>query len=120
MRLLAAISITFLAVISAVVCCILSGAPFQLRASSQDSPTRTYLGFDLNTYPGDNALPILRKTFFFAGYWLSPPPGAKLNSWLGKREWLPAHGFVFLSLYHVPQASHLIPTALTAQNATPH
>jgi hypothetical protein len=118
MRLLAAISITFLAVISAVVCCILSGAPFQLRASAQDSPTRTYLGFDLNTYPGDNALPILRKTFFFAGYWLSPPPGAKLNSWLGKRELLRAHGFGFLALYRGPQGSDLKSEARAAQKGS--
>src|SRR5229473_1296923 len=118
MRLLAAISITFLAVISAVVCCILSGAPFQLRASAQDSPTRTYLGFDLNTYPGDNALPILRKTFFFAGYWLSPPPGAKLNSWLGKRELLRAHGFGFLVLYRGPQGSDLKSEARAAQQGS--
>src|SRR5712664_4056911 len=51
-----------------------------------------YLGFDLNTYPGDAALPVLRKTFSFAGYWLSPPPGAKRNTWVGKRQLLwPPH-----------------------------
>ena len=36
-----------------------------------------YLGFDRNIYPGDAALPTLRKTFSFAGYWLSPPPFEK-------------------------------------------
>jgi len=27
-----------------------------------------YLGFDRNEYPGDAALPVLRKTFSFSGY----------------------------------------------------
>jgi hypothetical protein len=39
-----------------------------------------YLGFDLNEYPGDDALPALRKTFAFTSYWLSPPPGEKRTS----------------------------------------
>jgi len=58
-----------------------------------------YLGFDRNVYPGDAAIPILRKTFAFTGYWLSPPPGEKTNTWLGKRELLRSHGFGFLVLY---------------------
>src|SRR5260370_8670068 len=36
-----------------------------------------HLGFDLNTYPGDAALPFLRKTCSFAGHRLSPPPEAE-------------------------------------------
>jgi hypothetical protein len=60
---------------------------------------RSYLGFDRNLYPGDDALPILRKTFSFASYWLSPPPGEKANTWKGKRELLHSHGFGFLVLY---------------------
>lgn len=40
-----------------------------------DQGPSSYLGFDLNEYPGDDALPALRKTFSFTGYWLSPPPG---------------------------------------------
>ena len=66
-----------------------------------------YLGFDLNTYPGDAALPVLRKTFSFAGYWLSPPPGAKRNTWVGKRQLLLSQKFGFLLLYRGPQTSEL-------------
>lgn len=58
-----------------------------------------YLGFDRNAYPGDAALPILRKIFSFSSYWLSPPPGEKTNSWRGKRELFRARGFGFLVLY---------------------
>ena len=66
-----------------------------------------YLGFDLNTYPGDATLPVLRKTFSFAGYWLSPPPGAKRNTWVGKRQLLLSQKFGFLLLYRGPQTSEL-------------
>ena len=66
-----------------------------------------YLGFDLNTYPGAAALPILRKTFSFAGYWLSPPPGAKRNTWVGKRQLLLSQKFGFLLLYRGPQSGEL-------------
>jgi Domain of unknown function (DUF1906) len=59
----------------------------------------SYLGFDLNIFPGDAALPILRKTFAFGGYWLSPPLGEKTNTWTGKRESMRAQGFGFLLLY---------------------
>ncbi len=59
----------------------------------------TWLGFDLNIYPGDAAVSILRKSFVFTGYWLSPPPGEKTNSWKGKREFLESSGFGFLLLY---------------------
>jgi hypothetical protein len=59
----------------------------------------SYRGFDRNDYPGDEAMVILRKQFAFVGYWLSPPPGERLNSWLGKREKLAAQGFGFLLLY---------------------
>ena len=50
-----------------------------------DTAHHTYLGFDRNSYPGDAALPILRKTFAFTSYWISPPPGEKTNTWLGQR-----------------------------------
>src|SRR5260370_13896267 len=66
-----------------------------------------YLGFDLNTYPGDATLPVLCKTFSFAGYWLSPPPGAKRNTWVGKRQLLLSQKFGFLLLYRGPQTSEL-------------
>jgi hypothetical protein len=58
-----------------------------------------FLGFDRNEYPGDAALPVLRKSYFFASYWLSPPPGEKSNSWIGKRGLIKAQGFGFLLLY---------------------
>jgi hypothetical protein len=65
------------------------------------------LGFDRNIYPGDSSLPILRKSFAFTSYWLSPPPGEKRNSWKGKRELLLSHGFGFLVLYRGPDSSEL-------------
>jgi hypothetical protein len=61
-------------------------------------PVQTYLGFDANEYPGDDALPGLRRTFSFSGYWLNAPPGAKTNSWIGKRAELLKNGFGFLVL----------------------
>jgi len=61
--------------------------------------SRSYLGFDRNIYPGDSSLPILRKSFAFTSYWLSPPPGEKRNTWKGKRELLVGQGFGFLVLY---------------------
>jgi hypothetical protein len=59
----------------------------------------SYLGFDRNLYPGDDALPILRKTFSFASFWLGPPPGEKTNTWSGKRDLLRKHGFGFVVLF---------------------
>jgi len=56
-------------------------------------------GFDRNEYPGDAALPLLRKSYSFAGYWLSPPSGEKSNSWIGKRGVMQAQGFGFLLLF---------------------
>src|SRR5258706_15761991 len=67
----------------------------------------TYLGFDLNTYPGDAALSILRKTFSFGGYWLSAPPGAKQNTWVGKRQRMLSEKFGFLILFNGPQRAEL-------------
>jgi hypothetical protein len=60
------------------------------------APARAYLGFDRNDYPGDAALPELRKHFAFTGYWLTNPPGATHNSWLGTRDRLRGAGFGFL------------------------
>ncbi len=57
-----------------------------------------FLGFDRNEYPGDRALPELRKHFSFVGYWLTNPPGEQTNSWKGKREILMRTGFGFLVL----------------------
>jgi len=71
------------------------------------APEKAYLGFDRNTYPGDAALPILRKSFTFVSFWLSAPPGEKTNTWTGKRELLRSQGFGFVVLYHGPQISEL-------------
>ncbi len=58
-----------------------------------------FLGFDRNDYPGDDNLASLRKTFTFTGYWLNAPPGAKSNSWIGKRAVVEKAGFGFVVLY---------------------
>ncbi len=55
-----------------------------------------YVGFDANEYPGDALLPALRKQFSFVGYWLTNPPGANTNPWVGKRDVLLRSGFGFL------------------------
>jgi len=66
-----------------------------------------YLGFDRNLYPGDDAMRLLRRDFFFTGYWLSPPPGEKSSTWQGKREALHSLGYGFLLLYSAPDSSKL-------------
>jgi len=91
----------------ATICFSLVLAGFLLEAdvlgqSVPDSAKSAYLGFDLNTYPGDSALQVLRKSFQFAGYWLDAPPGAKTNTWVGKRRAVEAEGFGFLVLYNGP------------------
>jgi glycoside hydrolase-like protein len=60
--------------------------------------TQNPIGFDSNNYPGDEALPALRKHFAFAGYWLTNPPGEHHNSWVGKRDILLRNDFGFLVL----------------------
>ena len=75
--------------------------------SSHSSRVRSYVGFDRNEYPGDEALPLLRKSYSFASYWLSPPPGEKSNSWIGKRGVMQAQGFGFLLLYQGRTSSQL-------------
>jgi hypothetical protein len=93
------------------------------RAQKQTAPakektTKTYLGFDRNIYPGDDALPILRKNFSFAGYWLSPPPGEKANSWTGKRALLLSHGFGFAVLFRARPVREIKTEALAAGNGS--
>src|SRR5580700_4178027 len=79
---------------------------------------RAYLGFDRNIFPGKEALPVLRKTFTFSGYWLSPPTGEKTNTWLGQRELLRAQGFGFLLLYLGPLSRELKNEAAAVQRGT--
>jgi hypothetical protein len=71
-------------------------APASAAAAEDEGP---FLGFDRNIYPGDDALPILRKTFAYAGFWVGPPPGEKINTWKGKRELMKSLGFGFAVLY---------------------
>jgi hypothetical protein len=100
------------------------------RASSQavnrpPGASRSYVGFDRNDYPGDDALPSLRKQFSFAGYWLNIPPGAQQNTWQGKRDLLVQNGFGFLVLANgrfdaeilKAQRSGTKPTALGQKDA---
>jgi hypothetical protein len=70
------------------------------RTQAENPPPQTYLGFDANDYPGDDSLPTLRRTFTFSGYWLNAPPGAKTNSWAGRRAALLKNGFGFLVLFN--------------------
>jgi Domain of unknown function (DUF1906) len=60
------------------------------------SARQNYVGFDANNYPGDAQLPALHKQFAFTGYWLTNPPGANSNPWVGKRDILLRNGFGFL------------------------
>ena len=69
-------------------------------ATGVNAAAHGYLGFDRNGYPGDDALPALRRHFAFAGYWLNNPPGASGNGWQGKRELLLHQGFGFLVLFN--------------------
>jgi hypothetical protein len=70
----------------------------QQPAPKPGAATASYVGFDSNDYPGDAALPALRRHFSFAGYWLTNPPGANQNSWQGKRDALVRNDFGFLVL----------------------
>lgn len=91
-----------------VAALLFAGALIAASANtSQKSAQRSYLGFDRNEYPGDDALPVLRRTFAFSSYWLSPPPGEKTNTWTGKRELLRLQGFGFVVLYRGPDSREL-------------
>jgi hypothetical protein len=107
-----------------LLCLVLGAAVLLLIVPSpiaaQESPsTPAYLGFDLNTYPGDAGLSILRKTFSFAGYWLNAPPGTKQNNWTGKRQLVLARHLGFLLLYNGPLSAQLkSPMQATKRGAT--
>lgn len=91
---------------------------FANSASAPEEPQHNYLGFDRNIYPGDDALPVLRKTFAFSSYWLSPPPGDKTNTWSGKRELLRSQGFGFVVLYRGPDSRELKTEAVAKAKGT--
>ncbi|MGH9746086.1 MAG: glycoside hydrolase domain-containing protein [Candidatus Acidiferrales bacterium] len=86
-----------------------------LAATLASAASPPYLGFDANEYPGDAALPALRRSFSFAGYWLNNPPGAKTNDWAGKRTVLLENGFGFLVLFNGRTASQLKSSAAAAE-----
>jgi hypothetical protein len=65
-------------------------------ATGAASGQQNYVGFDANDYPGDAQLAALRKQFAFTGYWLTNPPLANTNPWVGKRNVLLRNGFGFL------------------------
>ncbi len=92
--------------ISLLVLSLMAGAmialssPGRTNTHSQDQQAKiAYLGFDRNVYPGDEAMKALRRDFSFSGYWLSPPPREKTNTWRGKREFVRSLGFGFVVLY---------------------
>ncbi len=62
------------------------------------APAGHYAGFDRNLYPGDDRLATLHQHFAFTGYWLTPPPGETVNTWIGKRPQLLKAGYGFLVL----------------------
>src|SRR6266481_5883893 len=110
----AALSAATLLAAATLFACIV---PPQVSLAPETAP-RFYLGFDRNIYPGDAALPILRKTFVFTSYWLSPPPGEKINTWLGKREFLRSLGFGFLVLHRGRESGELKNEAAAKRNGT--
>jgi hypothetical protein len=95
-------------------------APQAQQVSQAQQAPRACLGFDLNIFPGKDALPVLRKTFAFAGYWLSPPPGEQNDTWVGngQREALRAQGFGFLLLYRGRASSDLKSDAVATEKGT--
>jgi hypothetical protein len=85
------------------------------RAKMATAPS--YLGFDRNNYPGDAALPVLRKTFRYMSYWLNNPPGETVNSWAGKRAILRQNDFGFLVLFTGRTDDEIKAAAASGQSA---
>jgi len=69
-------------------------------ASFGQERSASFLGFDLNEYPGDANLKTLRQTFAYTGYWLNSPPGTSSNNWVGHRAAVEKAGFGFLVLFN--------------------
>src|SRR5580704_5177764 len=123
MRLLA----TFLpaVLLLAVAGCAQQTAPTPVNHAPSRA-TQNPIGFDSNDYPGDDALPALRRHFAFAGYWLTNPPGERQNGWIGKRDVLLHHDFGFLVLANgkfdaeikKAKRSGTTPVALGSKDAT--
>jgi hypothetical protein len=77
--------------------------------------SRPVLGFDRNDYPGDAALPALRRTYSFSSYWLNTPPGATANTWAGKRGILVRNKFGFLVLFNGRASAELMSEVAAAR-----
>jgi hypothetical protein len=88
--------LTALFVLATSLCAQQNHAP--TAAATSYGASGSYIGFDNNDYPGDEALPVLQRHFAFAGYWLNNPPGENHNSWQGKRDVLLRNGFGFIVL----------------------
>jgi hypothetical protein len=125
MRIQYAMRIPTLSRLALLLAAIAAAATPSAQPAKPTAPTRNYVGFDANDYPGDALLPALRKQFSFTGYWLTNPPLAHSNSWIGKREILLRNGFGFLVLADGrwdkeivrSQKSGISPTALGRQDA---
>jgi hypothetical protein len=113
----AGLSFLLVSAVAAILLLFSCKAGTQPSSQEQQAPGG-YLGFDLNIFPGKNALPVLRKTFAFSGYWLSPPPGEKTNTWLGQREVLRSEGFGYLLLYRGPLGRELKNEATAVEKGT--
>lgn len=73
--------------------------PKAAPASAESTSTaENHVGFDRNLYPGDSIMASMHASFGFTGYWLTPPPGEKTNTWKGKRALLRSQGWGFLLL----------------------
>jgi hypothetical protein len=107
----------FVVALAAAAFLVAFGAGRQANSRS-DEIHRAYLGFDRNIYPGDAALPVLRKTFRFTSYWLGPAPGEKTNTWLGKHKLLHSQGFGFVVLYRGRNSSEFKETPDATRKGT--
>jgi hypothetical protein len=94
-----------------------NGAVAQQAETAGTSAKRNFVGFDANEYPGDALLPALRKQFSFTGYWLTNPPGADHNPWIGKRDLLMRNGFGFLVVANGRLDKEILRSAKTGKPA---
>ncbi len=83
---------------TAVSICLAAALLFS--SSTPAAAQNNYIGFDKNSYPGDDLLLALHQTFAYTGYWLNNPPGMNSNPWAGKRSVARAVGFGFLILFN--------------------
>jgi hypothetical protein len=75
-------------------------AIFLFTISASGQPSRSYVGIDRNTYPGDAEIQQLSRKFAFIGFWLNNPPGTTSNNWTGKRGVIRRAGMGFLVLWN--------------------